>query len=122
LYWPVEQPVTGVFVPVQAVLGVVMLMGFSLPVPADPQLYLTVVLVVVDVDADSNEPFEDSPGVAKSTVPLVALQVMANAVAPAVPDCATEVTAVTPIAPRGIAIAEAIKSIFRSIVVVAPFG
>ena len=101
-------------VPVHWVLGVVMLMGFVFPTPpaGGVQPYFTVVVVAVDVDADSNEPFCDSPGAAKSTVPDVTFQVMARAVAPAVPVWTTEVTAV---APSGIATAAAISNIFFSI-------
>jgi hypothetical protein len=97
------------------VLAVVMAMGFVFPVPADPQLYFTVVEVAVEVDADSNEPPEDSPGEAKSSVPEVTLHVIAKAVAPAGPAVPVCTTAVTAVAPIGIATAAAINRNFLSI-------
>src|SRR5580692_4475134 len=92
-------------------------MPLDLPVPAEPQLKVVAVVVVVDVGDESNEPLLDTPGGAKLTAPEVFLQVIDRGVAPAGPLWATAVTAV---APMGMATAAAIKSIFRSMLL-APF-
>ena len=114
------------FVPTHGVEVETMANGFVVPlatvVAGGVHLYFTVDVVVVDVLAAWTEPFAEIPGVAKLTVPVVTLHVMAKAVAPAVPDSATAVIpVVTAVAPRGIATAEAINSILRSILLLLLF-
>jgi hypothetical protein len=119
LYFPTAHPATGTFVSVHLVLAVVMAREFVVPIEpvGGAHLYFTLVDVAVDVDADPNDPLAEIPGVANVSDPELTLQVMAKAVAPAEPPCATVVTAV---APNGIATAEAIKSIVRSIELLLP--
>ena len=99
-------------VPVHWVLFVTRVFPLLEPDPADPQASVEAVVVDVDVDDEVNEPPCEMPGDAKLMVTPERWHVMARGVAEAIDGPATAVTAV---APSGIAIAAPINNSFRII-------